>query len=59
VDLNYVSINKRRVYGVVGRDCFGDGGVVNEIEKMLIINKMSYCMINNGVVIKGSEKIIN
>jgi hypothetical protein len=39
VDLSYVSINKRRVYRVVGRDCFGDGGVVNEIEKMLIINK--------------------
>jgi hypothetical protein len=59
VDLSYVSINKRSVYGVVGKDRFGVGGVVNKIEKMLIINKMLYCMMNNGVVIKGSEKIIN
>ena len=59
MDLSYVSIIKRSVYEVVGKDCFGVGEVVNEIEKMLIINKMLYCMMNNGVVIKGSEKIIN
>jgi hypothetical protein len=34
VDLSYVSIIKRSVYGVVGKDRFGVGGVVNEIENV-------------------------